>query len=148
MRPLIRWADARHDCEPGHSGKRWGCVPERNHGLVDCRPVTSFNRELGLQAGDDGRVVLDTRPEHEVFPGTIHFAVLTTLGEVAAASAVGASVVPTTVQVQLLRRAQAGRLEARGRVLKAGRRLVFAEGEVVQEDRLVAKVTVTFALVG
>ena len=106
-----------------------------------------FNQELGLQAGPDGAILLQTRPEHEVAPGTIHFAVLATLAEVAAAGAVGASVVPTTVQVQLLRRATAGQLEGRGRLLKGGRRLAFAEGEVFQEGQLVAKATVTFALV-
>ncbi len=42
----------------------------------------NFNAELGLQPGPDGQsVVLDTRPEHQVAPDVIHFAVLTTLAE-------------------------------------------------------------------
>jgi acyl-coenzyme A thioesterase PaaI-like protein len=106
----------------------------------------SFNRTLGLTAGDDGTVVLDTRPDHEVAPGTIHFAVLTTLGEVSAAQAVGAAVVPASLNVSLLTRAQPGRLIGRGRVLRKGRTLAVAEGEVFQDERLVAKVVVTFAL--
>ena len=105
----------------------------------------SFNSDLGLVAADGG-IALDTRPEHEVAPGTIHFAVLATLGEIAAAQAVGAAVVPTTVNVSLLARAQPGRLTARGTVLRRGRTLAFAEGEVRQDDRLVAKVAVTFAI--
>ena len=105
----------------------------------------SFNSDLGLVAADGG-IALDTRPEHEVAPGTIHFAVLATLGEIAAAQAVGAAVVPTTVNVSLLARAQPGRLIARGTVLRRGRTLAFAEGEVRQDDRLVAKVAVTFAI--
>lgn len=108
----------------------------------------SFNRELGLEAGPDGSVVLDTRPEHEVMPGTVHFAVLATLAEVAAAGAVGLSVVPAQVSLNLLSRARPGRLEARGTVVRSGKRLVVAEGEVRQEGKLVAKATVTFAVLG
>lgn len=109
--------------------------------------MSGFNGWLGMTTDNDS-VVLDTRPEHEVAPGTIHFAVLTTLGEVAAAGAVGAAVVPTSVQTALMRRATPGRLEARGRLLKRGRTLAFAEGEVRQADRLVAKIAVTFAVMG
>lgn len=108
-----------------------------------------FNGELGLMAGEDGHsVVLDTRPEHEVVPGTIHFAVLATLAEVAAARSVGAGVVPASVTLNLLSRAEPGRLVGRGRLLRRGRRLAVAEGEVSRGDRLVAKAVVTFALTG
>jgi len=108
----------------------------------------SFNDHLGLRHSDDGEgVVLDPRPEHQILPGTIHFAVLTTIAEVAAAGSVGASVVPASVHVDLLRRAVADRrLEGRGTLLRRGRRLAVAEGEVVQGNRLVAKATVTFAV--
>ena len=115
----------------------------------------SFNQQLGLRP-DGNDVVLDTRPEHEVIPGTVHFAVLATIAEVSAAGAVGASVVPASVNVQLLRRAVPGRLRGRGRLLKRGRRLAFAEGEVYQDDgqngdepsKLVAKASVEFAVLG
>ena len=109
-----------------------------------------FNSHLGLRAdGED--VILDTRPEHEVIPGTIHFAVLTTLAEVSAAGVVEASVVPASVNVQLLRRATPGRLRGRGHLLRRGRRLAVAEGEVWQEVDgedavMVAKATVQFAV--
>lgn len=110
--------------------------------------MPSFNAHLGLRPSPDGDAIeLDTRPEHEVVPGTIHFAVLATLAEVAAASAAQAAVVPTALHLQLMRRAQPGRLEGRGRVLKTGRSLIFAEGEVHQDGELVAKVSVTFARV-
>ena len=109
--------------------------------------VPSFNAALGLAAGEDGEVVLDSRPEHEVVPGTIHFAVLATIGEVAAAGTVGAPVVPAAVSLSLLTRARPGRLVGRGRLLRRGRMLAVAEGEVLQEERLVAKVSVTFAIV-
>ena len=110
--------------------------------------MPTFNSHLGLRAGaEPGSVSLDTKPEHEVMPGTIHFAVLATLAEVAAASAAQAAVVPTALSLQLLRRAHPGALEGRGRVLKAGRTLIFAEGEVHQDGELVAKAAVTFARV-
>lgn len=108
--------------------------------------MTSFNDVLGLAAGEANEVVLDTRPEHQVVPGTIHFAVLATLAEVAAARAVGGGVVPAAVSLALLARAQPGRLVGRGSLLRRGRTLAVAEGEVLQEERLVAKATVTFAL--
>jgi len=96
--------------------------------------------------GDDGTIILDTRVEHQVMPGTIHFAVLATLAEVAAAGTVGAPVVPVNINLQLMRRAEPGRLVSRGHLLKRGRRLAFAEGEVFQNDVLVAKASVQFAL--
>ena len=109
--------------------------------------MTGFNDRLGLLRGEDGSsVVLEAGPEHQVAAGTIHFAVLATLAEVAAAQSVGAAVVPASVQLQLLRRAPPGRLVARGATLKRGRRLATAEGEVFQDEKLVAKATVTFAL--
>jgi acyl-coenzyme A thioesterase PaaI-like protein len=110
--------------------------------------VQSFNAALGLVGGEDGAVLLDTRPEHQVAPEVIHFAVLATLGEVAAAQAVGGPVVPAALSVALLTRARPGRLVGRGRLLRRGRTLAVAEGEVFQEDRLVAKVTVTFSVLG
>jgi acyl-coenzyme A thioesterase PaaI-like protein len=108
-----------------------------------------FNQELGLQLEPDGAIRLDPDARHEVAPGTIHFAVLATLGEVAAAHAAGAAVVPTHLSVQLMRRAAPGRsLRAQGRLLKSGRTLIFAEGEVSQDGEAVALVAVTFARVG
>jgi uncharacterized protein (TIGR00369 family) len=104
-----------------------------------------FNATLGLKPDGDA-VVLDTRPEHEVGAGAIHFAVLATLAEVSAARAVGAAVVPAQVSLHLLSPAKPGRLVARGRVLRKGRRLAVAEGEVSQDGAVVAKATVTFAL--
>lgn len=106
----------------------------------------SFNRWLGLTAEEDGSVSLETRPEHEVAPGTVHFAVLTTLAEVSAAGAVGAAVVPATVHVNLMSRARPGRLSGRGTLLRRGRRLAVAEGAVYQDEKLVAKATVSFAV--
>ncbi|HRC86794.1 MAG TPA: PaaI family thioesterase [Thermoanaerobaculia bacterium] len=108
--------------------------------------MENFNAHLGLRVAEDGAsVTLDTLPEHQVAPETIHFAVLTTLAEVSAAQAAGVPVVPAAVSVQLLARARPGRLVGKGRLLRRGRTLVVAEGEVFQGEQMVAKATVTFA---
>src|SRR5262245_7520045 len=101
--------------------------------------MQDFNSRLGLVPGEDGAVLLDAGPEHQVAPDTIHFAVLATLAEVAAARAVGVPVVPASLSLHLLSRARPGRLVARGRVLRRGKRLAFCEGEVYQGENLVAK---------
>lgn len=109
--------------------------------------MESFNDHLGLAIEGDS-VVLDTRPEHQIGPDLIHFAILATLAEVAAARAVGAPLVPANLNLSLLSAARPGRLEGRGRLVRRGRRLSVAEGEVRQQERLVAKATVTFAMTG
>ena len=109
--------------------------------------MADFNHQLGLRPGDGPATVeLTTRPEHQVAPGVIHFAVLATLAEVAAARAVGAPVVPANVSLSLLARASPGSLEATGTLIRRGRRLAVAEGTVRQNDAVVAKATVTFAV--
>jgi uncharacterized protein (TIGR00369 family) len=111
--------------------------------------VSSFNQRLGLQWDDDaGSVSLEAGPEHLVAPDTVHFAVLTTLAEVAAAGVVGAPVVPASVHVNLLSRARSGRLTATGTLVRRGRTLAVAQGAVHQDGRLVAQATVTFAVLG
>ena len=110
---------------------------------------TDFNQHLGLMSGEEaGTVVLDTRPEHQIAPDIIHFAVLATVAEVSAARAVASAVVPASVHISLLKTARPGRLIGRGKLIRRGRRLAVAEGEVFQDDRLVAKATVQFAVIG
>ena len=107
--------------------------------------MSGFNEGLGLRR-EGASVVLDAGAAHEVAPGVVHFAVLATLAEVAAATAAGGAVVPMTVQLNLLRRARPGRLQGQGRVLHAGRRTAVVEGDVTQDGQLVARATVTFAV--
>ncbi len=111
------------------------------------RPIYDFNSWLGMRLLEDGTVELEARaPEHQIGHEMVHLAVLTTLGEVAAAHAADCAVVPSALTVNFLRPAAIGRLTAKGRVLTKGRRLCTAEGEVFSGDKLVAKVTVTFAV--
>lgn len=110
----------------------------------------SFNHALGMRREGDA-IVLDATAAHEVAPGLVHFAVLTTLAEVAAAGTIDAGVVPAQVSVNLLSAARPGRLEARGTLVRQGRRLAVAMGEVTQVTpegaKQVARATVTFAVV-
>lgn len=114
------------------------------------RHVYDFNSALGMRLADDGVTVeLDAKaPDHQIGNGMVHLAVLTTLGEVAAAHAAEVGVIPTALTANFLRPAPLGRLTARGTVLVRGRRLCTAEGEVKAGDKVVAKVTVTFAVTG
>ena len=107
-----------------------------------------FNTALGLRPGTEpGTLVLDPRPEHQVAPGVIHFAILTALAEISAARAMETPVVPATVTVHLLSRARLAQLVGKGTVLRKGKRLGVAEGEVTQDGELVAKATVQFVLI-
>jgi uncharacterized protein (TIGR00369 family) len=112
--------------------------------------IYDFNSALGLRLGEDGETVelVARAPDHQIGDGIVHLAVLTTMGEVAAAHAVGGAVVPSTLTAHFLRAAPIGKLTSKGRVLKRGKRLCTAEGEVFAQGQLVAKVTVTFAVVG
>jgi len=111
--------------------------------------MAGFNAVLGLKPGPGpGEVTLETRPEHEVGGGYVHFAVLATVAEVAAASAAGAAVVPAQISLSLLSTAKTGLLMGKGKVIRRGRRLIVTEGEVWQDDALVAKAIVTFSVVG
>ena len=114
------------------------------------RPVYDFNSWLGLRLGEDGESVeLEAKaPEHQIGHGMVHLAVLTTLGEVAAAHAAGGPVVPSALTANFLRPASIGLLTAKGKVLVRGKRLCTAEGQVFSGEKLVAKVTVTFAVTG
>ncbi len=107
--------------------------------------MANFNTALGIVPDGDG-VMLDAGTAHLVAPDLIHFAVLTTLCEVAAAKAVGASVVPAALTVNLMSAAKPGLLKAKGKLLRLGKRLAVAEGEVTQGEKLVAKAVVTFAV--
>jgi acyl-coenzyme A thioesterase PaaI-like protein len=110
--------------------------------------MAGFNSALGLKPGaTPGEVTLDTGPEHEVGSGFVHFAVLATVAEVAAAGAAGMSVVPAQISLSLLSPAKSGHLVGKGKVIRRGKRLIVAEGEVFREDALVAKAVVTFAVI-
>ena len=101
---------------------------------------------------------LDLEKRHQQQDGFVHAGVLTTVADHTAGTA-GASLVAaghyvlsTDIKISLMRAARGIRLHCRARVLKPGRRLIFAESEVFceneqQEQSLVAKAMVTLAVV-
>ena len=115
-----------------------------------------FVEHLGVSITERGNGVvklrLDPRPELENSWGSVHGGVLMTLLDVALASA-GRSLDDTcngalTVEMKVNFIAAAkGAVNGEGRAQRAGRSLIFSEGELHAEDgTLLAKATGTFKL--
>lgn len=113
-----------------------------------------FREHIALQveAGKEGsgHVYLDAAEEHLNPHGTVHGGVLASMIDVAMGTAVattgGESPVTVSLTVTYLEPGQPGRLEARARVRKRGKRLIVVEAEVVQGDDVVADALATFAV--
>ncbi len=115
-----------------------------------------FVEHLGVRITERGnglvRLRLDPRPELENSWGSVHGGVLMTLLDVALASA-GRSLDDTCngaltveMKVNFIAAAQ-GAVLGEGRAQRAGRSLIFSEGELRAEDgTLLAKATGTFKL--
>jgi uncharacterized protein (TIGR00369 family) len=110
---------------------------------------------LVLEEVADGEAVvsLEVEPKHRNLMGTLHGGMVSTLADTATGVAMGASLddgmtwTTTTLHVTFLAPGRAGRVTARGRVVKRGRTFGYAEADVVDEDgRLLARATATFAL--
>jgi uncharacterized protein (TIGR00369 family) len=115
-----------------------------------------FVEHLGVRILEKGegtvRLQLDPRPELENSWGSVHGGVLMTLLDVALASA-GRSLdehcngaLTVEMKVNFIA-AATGRVLGEGRAQRAGRSLIFSEGELRREDgTLLAKATGTFKL--
>lgn len=115
-----------------------------------------FVEHLGIRIAEKGkglvRLRLDPRPEFYNSWGSVHGGVLMTMLDVALASA-GRSLdekcngaLTVEMKVNFIASAS-GRVLAEGRAQRAGRSLVFSEGELRGEDgTLLAKATGTFKL--
>lgn len=115
-----------------------------------------FIGEVGfhLDTVEPGRVTssLAIEPRHRQQHGVVHAGVIGTMADHTGGTA-ALTVTPedTTVmtieyKVNLLRPARGDRLVCIGVVLKEGRNIVVSESEVFDDDRLVAKATVTLAV--
>ena len=113
-----------------------------------------FREHVALQVEpeDDGssRVVLDAGEQHLNPHGTVHGGVLATMIDVAMGTAVvttgGESPVTVSLTVTYMEPGRPGRLEARAKVRKRGKRLLVVEGQVVQDDDVVADALATFSV--
>ena len=113
-----------------------------------------FREHIALQveAGEEGtgHVVLDAGEEHLNQHGSVHGGVLASMIDVAMGTAVkaagGDSPVTVSLTVTYLEPGQPGRLEARARVRKRGKRLTVVEADVVQDGDVVADALATFSV--
>jgi uncharacterized protein (TIGR00369 family) len=96
--------------------------------------------QLQVEPGEEGegRVHLDAVDEHLNPHGTVHGGVLATMLDVAMGTAVatagGESPVTVSLTVTYLEPGRPGRLTARAKVRKRGKRLIVVEGQVEQDS--------------
>lgn len=115
-----------------------------------------FISEIGLtlESFEAGRVQssLVVEPRHRQQHGVVHAGVIGTMADHTGGTAAmtvtpeDTTVVTIEYKVNLLRPARGDRLACISTVLKEGRNIVVSESEVFADDRLVAKATVTLAV--
>lgn len=100
-----------------------------------------FNRwlDLHIEHAEPGQVILrlDWRSDFAQYSGHLHAALIGGLIDTACGAAAGTRVGPVTASqfsVRCLRPAVAGRFRVTGRVVKAGKRQVFASAELNDWD--------------
>jgi uncharacterized protein (TIGR00369 family) len=98
-------------------------------------------------------VALDVEPHHLNLVGLLHGGLIATLADTASGLAYrtvlepGTRHVTTQLSVTFLSPGRTGRITARGKVVKSGRRFGYAEADVVgPDDELLARATATFAV--
>lgn len=116
--------------------------------------AAGFLRTLGIRLESVGpdwcETSLMVTPAHQQQHGYVHAGVITTLadhtagGAARAAVAPGSDVLTLELKINFLLPGRTDRLEARGRTLRAGRRIIVSESEVFEaaagaERRLIAK---------
>jgi uncharacterized protein (TIGR00369 family) len=96
-------------------------------------------------------VALDVEPHHLNLVGLLHGGLIATLADTASGLAYrtvlepGTRHVTTQLSVTFLSPGRTGRITARGKVVKSGRRFGYAEVDVVgPDDELLARATATF----
>lgn len=119
--------------------------------------ASAFHRSFGtaLERVVEGEVDVSLVADegHLNLMGTVHGGVLATLADTATGLAFRTTLPPgmtfTTIQLQIvyLSPGRAGRIEARGRVVKRGRRTGYAEADVVDgRGALLARATALLAV--
>lgn len=123
------------------------------YNTISCTP---FYKLLGIDLERIGkgyaRISVLPRDEHLNPMGMVHGGLITTLADAAMGNAIrsmGIKGVTADITVSFLSSPQRDtKLEAEGKVLKAGRNLIFAEAEIYMENKLIAKSQGTFFKVG
>ncbi len=110
---------------------------------------------LSLERVEHGAVdvAMDVQPQHLNLMGTLHGGMIATLADTATGLALrstledGLTFTTTYLGVTFLAPGPQGRILARGRVVRTGRRFGYAEADVVDAgETLLARATATFAV--
>jgi uncharacterized protein (TIGR00369 family) len=126
--------------------------------LAERMAATDFYRWSGiaLEGASEGEVELslDARANHINLQGMLHGGMMATLADTATGLAVRTVLEPGTryVTVQLgvsfLAAGKPGRIVARGRVVRVGKQMAYAEADILDgEDRLLARAQSSVAIV-
>ncbi|CAG1013031.1 acyl-CoA thioesterase [Burkholderiaceae bacterium] len=128
--------------------------------LDACRRVfraAPFVCETGIEPTAVGfgecETVLAIEPRHLQHSGQVHAGVITTMADHTAGAAAQTTVrdagvvVTAELKLSLLRAAKGERLVCRAKVIKPGAQVTFTEAEVYCDDKLVAKLSATMAVV-
>jgi len=126
-------------------------------GLRERLRDTPFYRWSGIELVDarpgGADVAFEAGPEHVNLQGLVHGGMLATLADTAMGLAVRTMLEPgrrhVTVQlgIEFLSPGREGRIVARGRIVKVGRQLGFAEADVVDEHgRVLARARSTLSV--
>ncbi|MBM3573426.1 MAG: PaaI family thioesterase [Alphaproteobacteria bacterium] len=111
--------------------------------------ANTLTHDLGIEYREEADgislVVLEVKPRHLNYSGSIHGGTLCTIIDVAIARAIRSAIPPNSsmatinLSVSFLGGASSGRLEARGRVRKVDDGLATGEAEVSVGDQVVAR---------
>lgn len=117
----------------------------------------TFVHEMGVRVKEVGEDFCETtlriEPRHSQQDGYVHAGVCATMadhtagGAAMAAAPDGFGVLTVECKVSFLRPAQGEALRCRASVLKAGKTISFVESEVFADGKLIAKASVTLAIV-
>jgi uncharacterized protein (TIGR00369 family) len=121
--------------------------------------TSAFHTWMGMRVEEVGEgeavLALESSQHHLNLQGLIHGGVIATLADTAAGLALRSTIEPGTrhvtinLDVQYLRPAREGTLTARGRVVRAGRSIGFADAEVTDGGgTVIARAQATVALSG
>jgi len=115
--------------------------------------VQHLDFELDRESEGGPFVCVTVSDKHRNANGVVHGSVVhglldTVMGMQCYRAADRQPVATVEISVRFLRPVFDGRLQARARVLKAGKHLVYVEGEVQREGVMVAAAQATFARVG
>lgn len=119
----------------------------------DLQFVQLLDFELVREAPEGPAVCLTVAPKHRNSNGVVHGSVIhalldTVMGMMCFRAADRQPVATAEISVRFVRPVFDGRLEARAKVLHAGKRLVTVEGGVTREGEVVAVAQATFARIG